>query len=479
MFETTRSPIFGRSMVINVVFALLILYMLANFLFLGFMLDKILLAAVPNGDPVGLLNSVLLYYLAAELFIRFFMQAMPALSITPFLHLPIKRSFILNFLLARSFINPANYISMAIFIPFAISTVSHYYSAWTACAWLLTIFLMIIFVILINTYIKRQMLVKPFVTAIFIGVYALLIFLEFFGVSSLTSLSSIFFETLLEKPLFVAVPLILTISVYLLNYQFLKANAYPEEIDRASRKKHISTQKFGFISRFGIIGELIGLELNLIMRHKRTKTILYTAAIFIFYGLLFYTNPLIGTGLRVFVAIFLTGFMAITYGQFIVGWDSKFFDGILTRNISTFDYFRAKYYLLVSFCVINYILATPYVYFGMDILLLQTACFLFNVGVNIPIILWFAQFNNKVDLSSGSMMNWQGIGASQFIVMLPVLMLPMLIISAFSMFGLIDWGLATLTFLGITGILFHRLVIQYICKIYSNVKYKQAERFRQ
>ena len=480
--ETTRSAVWNKNTAINIVYGLLMLYLAGCFTLLGFMIDRILLNAFPDNDPVTLLNGVLLYYFGLELLIRFLMQQTPAMSITPFLHLPVKRSFLMHLLLARSIVNPLNYVSFLIFLPFAVRAVSAYYSGAAACGWLLTLFLMIVFVIYANVYIKRQMTVKPVVSLICGVTFVALIVLDIFGVFSLSTLSMSLFNAVLVHPVWIIAPVALVTGIYLLNYRFLKASSYPEEIDRKGGKKQVATQQsLGFMSRFGYIGELVGLELKLTLRHKRTKSVLYVTPLFMLYGFLFYPNPFYNEKIMwlLFVGIIVTGMTMLSYGNYIVAWESRFFDGILTREGSIFDYFRAKYYMLVSFCIVSYVLTTPYAFFGMRIMWIQTACFLFNIGVGALIMLWFAQYNRKrIELAQGSAFNWQGTGAAQFISMLPAMLLPMLIASIFSWTGLENWGLGALALLGLIGVLCHKWLILGFCRRFAQTKYEMAEGYR-
>ena len=479
--ETTRSAAWSKNMLINILFALLMLYLVVCFLVVGFALDKIFIKSFPDSDPVEVFNRVLLYYFGLELLIRFFMQSTPAMSITPFLHLPVRRSFLMHFLLARSVIGPLNYISFLMFIPFAIRAVSSIYSGAAACWWLLALFLLVMFVIYINVYIKRQMVVKPIVSLGCGLAFVALIVVDIIGGFSLSEVSAALFGAVLEQPLWTLVPVSLAAGAYLLNYRFLMVHSYPEEIDRMSKNKQVAVQSLGFMSRFGQIGELIGLELKLILRHKRPKTVFYVAVLFLLYGLMIYPNPQFAgkTGWLIFVGIMITGLAMLSYGNFIVGWEGKFFDGILTRKGSIFDYFRAKYYMLVSFCIASYLLTIPYVYFGMNILWIQTVCFLFNMGIGAPVMLWFALYSRKrIDLSQGSAFNWQGVGASQFISILPAMLLPIIIVSVFIWVGLESLGLGALALLGVMGILCHKWVIQIICQKFAQTKYAQAEGFR-
>ena len=477
--ESTRSSVWNKNMIINIVLGLFMLYMVVCFLIIGFMLDRIFLKAFPGIDPVELFNRILLYYFGLELLIRFLMQTTPAMSITPFLHLPVKRSFLMHLLLSRSIVGPLNYISFLMFAPFAIRAVSTIYSGAAACWWLLALFLMVLLVVYLNVYIKRQMVVKPYV-ALGCGIaFIALIVLEIFKIISISGISSSLFGAILVNPVWILIPVALVAGVYLLNYRFLIVQSYPDEIDRKV-KKQATVQNFGFMSRFGQIGELIGLEMKLILRHKRTKSILYMALIFMGYGFFYASSAYKDMDwFFILVGIVVTGMMMLAYGQFIVAWEGKYFDGILTREGRLLDYFRAKYYLLVSFCLVSYVLTTPYAFMGIRFLWIQTACFLFNVGISTLVVLLFAQYNRKrIELSQGSAMNWQGTGASQFIVMLPVMLLPILIASIFSWVGLGDWGLGALAVLGLIGILCHKWLLQIICRNFAQTKYAQAEGFR-
>lgn len=480
--ETTRSSAWNKSVVINIIMGFIMLYLMISFMMVGFVLDRILGRSFPDSDPVTVLNRGLIYYFGIELLVRFFMQQTPAMSIAPLLHLPVRRSSLMHFLLARSVVNPLNYISFLIFIPFAIRVVSVYYSAGAACVWLLALFLMIQFVIFINVYIKRQLIVRPIVTLLFGMGFLALIVSDYLGILPISGFSALLFDSVLVQPGWILAPVALVAGVYLLNFRFLLACAYPEEIDRNKSKKQVAVQSLGFISRFGQIGELIGVELKLMLRHKRTKSYMSLMLFFLIYGLMFYPHPQYGNSMPwlIFIATFMTGSLMLTYGQFIIAWEGKFFDGILTRNGSFFTYFRAKYYMMVMFCLICYVLTTPYVFFGMKILWIQTACFLFNIGVSAFIILWFARFNSKrIELARGSAFNWQGTGVSQFIFMLPTLVLPILLASIFVWLDLEVWLLlGGMAAFGVIGVLCHNRILQMIFRQIEKKKYSLAEGYR-
>jgi len=341
--------------------------------------------------------------------------------------------------------------------------------------------MLIVSVIYVNVYIKRQMVAKPIISLSGGLVFIVLLVLDYCKIVSLSSLSSFLFNALLLQPLWIAIPALSAAGAYALNYRFLKTHFYPEEIDHVAEGKLMAAQSFGFMSRFGRIGELIGIELKLILRHKRSKSVIYFMPIFLFCGSGFYdsSHRINSIMWLIFAGVFITGGITMANcGQLLVAWEGKFFDGILARERGFFDYFQAKYYLLTLFCLVSYALTIPVAYFGIKILWINTACCLFNIGINTHIILWFTQYNRKkVDLSQSSM-TWKGLGGSQIIMSLSMYFLPVLIASIFDWIGLGFWGLGVLALLGIIGILYHNRLIHGICRRFTEVKYSLAESFR-
>ena len=75
----------------------------------------------PNDDPVEKFNSFVLYGFSLGFLARFFMQKVPVLSIQPYLHLPLKKSSLVHFVLGKSLMSFFNFIPLIIFIPFILT----------------------------------------------------------------------------------------------------------------------------------------------------------------------------------------------------------------------------------------------------------------------------------------------------------------------------------------------------------------------
>lgn len=479
--QSRRSPVFQKSIVVNIILGFLILYFSLIFISLGFFADKVLLKLYPGQSAVDSLNSFLLFYFLVDLFMRFMLQDLPVVAVQPYLHLPVSRSKLIHFALLRSIPSMFNLLMLLLFVPFMLRTVTPAHGAGIAGVWLSALLLLTFFNNFLLIYFKRQLVSNPKRTLIFGLVVAGLMLLDYSGVLSLRQISMTAFGSLLQQPWLVVAPAAMLAFAYWLNFRFLRDNLYPEEI---SIKKVSSVEggDIAFLNRFGDTGRLIALELKLIWRHKRPRSIVIMSALMLFYGMIFYTNEkyLEGYGMLIFVGIFVTGAPMFNYGQFIPGWQSGHFDALLTRPITTYQFIHAKFWMFAPAVLLAFVLTLPYVFFGYKVLLINLAACLFNIGVNSFLIFYFAVLNKeRLDLSSGSAFNWQGVGASKFVMMLPLILLPILIYTPFGFLDIPEWGIFSVGLVGLLGIVFHKQLLALTTRRFVENKYKLASGFRQ
>jgi len=477
-----RSSIWQKSVAINIVLGFFLLLMLLYLLILGLFIDKILEELYPDRDPVVIFNGIILYYLGIEFFLRFFMQSLPTLNIETYLHLPIKKSSIVHYVASKSVVVVGNYLSWLVFLPFAFKVIAPAYSTATAWIWIISMILLIFSNNFLATYIKRQLTGKPVIVGIFGLVMILLILLDYFGLISLSVLSSYLFGQLLKQPLYIVVPALILIFTYSLNYFFLKSRLYPEEVILKKKDKVDSLSNIKYLKTLGLTGQLISLDLRLLWRHKRTRSIIYMAPIFLGYGFFFYPQPVYheAYGFLIFVGIFMTGGMMLNYTNYCFGYESNYFDNILANYKDFERYIRVKYLFAVSIATVCYVLTIPYVFFGTDILLINSMTFLYNIGFLSFVLFYFATFSKKrMDLRKGAAFNYQGLGASHWLSMLPAFLLPVIIYLPFSWAGVPKAGLLFIGALGVAGLLFHKTMLNIILKQFLKRKYIMAEGFRE
>ncbi|MFA6913490.1 MAG: DUF5687 family protein, partial [Proteiniphilum sp.] len=165
--------------------------------------------------------------------------------------------------------------------------------------------------------------------------------------------------------------------------------------------------------------------------------------------------------------------------QWIINWDGAHFDFLMTRDIDTHTYIRGNYYLLMALCVSSFIVTTPYFFFGTKIIFYHLAAFLYNAGVNIYVYLFGATFNTKrLELTKGSAMNMQGVGYKNFLVMIPLLVLPVMLVLLFSLFSAAHIALIIIAVLGLVGILFRAPLLRVIDRQFLRRKYALCTGFR-
>lgn len=476
-----RSKAFYKNLFTNILYGLFGVYMLGVLLFTGFFLDRILEEVSNEYNPTELILRGLIYIILLSVTLRFLMQQLSTVAIQNYLTLPVKRSKLIHFLLLKPLINPVNYFSLLLIVPLAIRSTAAYYDGFTAFRFVLLIIFVMWFDSFLTAFLKRKFGMSIWgILAIILclgGVFAL----DYFKLVPFSDWSSVIFEFALFSPFGLIIPLTLVAIAYGLNLLYFRQNYYLDTFNRSTSDSTLGMNNLSFLDRFGKLGSIIELEIKLILRHKRTKQVLYTTGFFLLYGLIFYPRmELYEGGMLFFAAIFITGFMMFLFGQWLIAWDGMYFDGMMTQNISAREYIEANYYLMSGFCILSFILTTPYFFFGMKIVYLHVAALMVNLGLNVFFYVFLATYNTKpLDLSKGNTMNTQGMTIKNFLVIFPVIVLPWGSIALLNLFFSFEISLLIMGMLGFVGLLFHKQLLNICVKQFQRRKYLLAESYRE
>lgn len=178
------------------------------------------------------------------------------------------------------------------------------------------------------------------------------------------------------------------------------------------------------------------------------------------------------------MGILIIGIFLISYGQFMLGWESSYFDSILSNPVNYSKYFEAKLYIMIISCFMFYIMTLGYAAFGFRVLMTNTAVFFYNIGVNTYVLFIMACLNRKrLDLDV-SIMSTQGKGSGQYLAVVPTRFIPTIIFVPFALTGNSMLGLGVLAGLGITGLILHKSIMKVIIGYFYKNKYKLATAFR-
>ncbi|QEC77577.1 DUF5687 family protein [Mucilaginibacter ginsenosidivorax] len=476
-----RSKNTGKSIAIRVVMGLLILYLFINVLAAGFFLDKILEQLYPNEELVIPFCGIILIYFLFDLLMRLQFQELPTLRVQPYLHLPITRNFLVKYLALSASLSVFNLWPFVLFLPFVFKVIAPDSGAIIVLAFVVSIAGFTVFNNYLALYLKRKSNINGWVFLISAAVLALIITGDYlWHIISLRAISYAFFGKLLTMPAMVLLPVILGLAMYYLNFLYLKQNLYLEDLTAHKVSSYKSSTDIPFLSRFGSVGDLAANEIKLVLRNKRSRSALVMGLFFMFYGLIFYSNSHYhGDGYKVFAGMFMTGIFIINYGQFMFGWQASHFDGLLVNKISFADFIKAKYLLFTTISTVFFILTTPYVYFGWRVLITHFIMYLWNIGVNTTMVLYFANRNFKrLDLSKGAAFNWEGVGATQWILSLPLMITPFVIYGPFALLKHPNIGLALIAAIGLAGVLTRNYWVKVLETDYRTKRYQIAEGFR-
>ncbi|WP_194776114.1 DUF5687 family protein [Pararhodonellum marinum] len=487
VLKTMRSTSFARSLLVGIFLVFIALLLLGYVLVLGVVLKEIITDFLKKPQATDYLNSVLIYFFLFEFMYRYFIQKLPVLDLGSLLHLPIKKSHLIHFLLIRSFISPLSLMALLLFAPFAFREVAVVFGTTSAWTWLLSILLTSWTLHWVMLWFKQKF------EDSFIGlivVFAVLLLgagSNYFGWYNLGEIMKPVFDLALSSSLPVLVLFGLFCITYFLAYKYYRQNAYLEDlVQEEVASGGFAQQSFGFLSRFGLAGEMATVEWKLILRHKKSRTYLMLSAFFLLYGLIFYSNPVYQTSdggisaIFIFVGAFITGIFMLQYGQLFLSWNSANFDFFLSKKAGAEALVKGKYLLFIAISCLCFLLSVPYVYFGWQFLLIHLATFLFNIGVIIHLVIYLALWKPKpMDLNKGAMFNYEGVGIAQFLMIIPMMVAPYAVYLPFAYFVSDYAGLAALAITGIIGILafpvLSRIAIQ---KVLKN-RYQISASFRQ
>ncbi|PQJ79853.1 DUF5687 family protein [Polaribacter porphyrae] len=472
-----RSASFSKSIGAKILVGFFGLYFAVCFLFIGIGGFYIIKKQFPDQDPLVLVNSFLMYAIVGDLIFRYIMQKLPVMNIKPLLILPIQKSKIVHFILAKSSLSFFNIMGLFFYIPFSVVLIKEGYDFVGVLGWLTAMILLTQSANFFNFLVNKN-------NAVFGGLLTLLILgylVQHFNWFDLPGFIGQGFDAIYQTPILALIFLVVLIGLYFTNYTQLRNEIYLDAII-SEKTKEVNSADLSFADRLGDVAPFIKNDLRLMWRNKRTKSGIWMLAIGLLYGLFFYPNPVYADMefMYVLVGIFSTGTLLINFGQFIPAWDSSYYKMLMSQNFKYERYLKSKFTIMTISVVALFVLGIPYVYFGWKVLLVHFAAMIYNIGVNSHVIMYGGTFNRKkINLDEKAAFNFQGTGAVQWIIGFPLMLLPMAI------FGLINWlvsfEIATLTLaiLGFIGIALHKKIMATITKKYIANKYVMIHAFNQ
>ncbi|RKS01112.1 DUF5687 family protein [Flavobacterium sp. 102] len=472
-----RSASFGSNLALKIIMGLAALYFIGCFAIMGtavfFILKK------EGFEPLVTINKYLIYYVLVDLIIRYFLQKMPVTNIKPLLVLPIKRSSIVHYSLGKTIISFFNVLHAFFFIPFTIVLLVQGYG-YQAILWFLGMTALIYTTNFVNILVNSKNIVFFTVLAILGGLAAS----QYYNVFDITTYSVGFFQGMYDTNYMFLVPIIFVATAYYFSFSYFK-NRLNLDDGLAKKSDLATTENFTWLNQFGTLGTFLKNDIRLLKRNKRSRMTLIMSVVFIFYGLLFFTQSIEAydnPAMKVFAGIFVSGGFLFTFGQFIPSWDSAYYQLMMSQNIQYREYISSKWWLMVIGTVISTVIASFYLYFGLHTYLIVVVAAIFNMGVNSHLVMLGGAFvKTPIDLTTSKQAfgDKQAFNVKTMLIAIPKMLLPMgLYALGYYLFSP-NVGLIFVAGAGVLGFAFRNYVFKQIEKIYKTEKYATIAAYKQ
>lgn len=476
--DFVRSASFSTNMALKILMIFVAIYFTLVFLTLG--IGAFYILREMDLDPIVTVNKFLIYYFTLDLIFRLLLQKIPVMNIRPLLVFPIKKDIIVHFSLGKTALSFFNFVHAFFFLPFSIVLIFEGYDFWSVLSWHIALFSLVY----INNFLNIILSNKDRLLTVFIGIVAVFAALQYYHFFDITAYSAPFFNGLFHYRGLFLVPVLVLIGLYYFTFNYFKNNLYLDA-GLSSKTEIAKTENLTWLNQFGTLGTFLKNDIKLIKRNKRSKTTIGLSVMFLFYGLLFFTNGIEAYNnpvMHIFAGIFVSGGFLITFGQFVPSWDSAYYPLMMTQNIPYKGYLNSKWWLMVIGTVISTILASFYLYFGWQIYLTIVVGAIYNIGINSHLVLLGGAYTKTpIDLSSGkgAFGDKKAFNVKTMLVSIPQLVLPVGLYWLGSFLANANVGLALVAITGIIGFALRNPVFALIEKIYKSEKYATVAAYKQ
>ncbi|MEN8118626.1 MAG: DUF5687 family protein [Bacteroidota bacterium] len=477
--EFMRSATVNKNMAAKGILIFLAIYFSAVALFMGFNLSEHLEKAYPGQSQISAFNSLIFIYVGFELVLRIMIQNLPTFGFQPFLILPVKRKRIARYMLNKSMLHFFNVLPLFLVLPFTFKSAVNILETPVLVAWLASLFFMIFVNHFLAIYIKWRTNESNIFFYGFLALAAGVFAIDYFEVFDITSTFGKLFDFVIANPVAIVIFPIAIFALYILNHRYLWSRFYIDELSQ--KKKEGTTHDFSWLNQVGEYGKMLSLEVKMIARNKRPRTTAIMSVLFIFYGLLIYKDYDQEMPEFIFVlgGMFMTGIFSMMYGQFFPAWHSRYYPLLMAQNVKMKQVLQSAFFLMAVTNFVFYLLSLGYMFISPKVLYIHFVVMLYNIGVNTWVIFGLGLTSRKsIDLDQRAMFNYQGMGATQWLITFPILFGPLAVYGLLAVaFGNIA-AYIILGAIGLIGIILHPRLIDYFTKQYLRRKHKMIAAYK-
>lgn len=473
-----RHPMFEKNRFMKFLGWFMFLYYAAILILMGVVMPAGLSGEYNGVAAFHVIDGFFLWVLFVDFWIRFTVQETPAQTVKPYRLLPISRKFLMHVYLTRSGFSGGNMFWWFFLVPFGLLAVMPLLGWWSFIGWLLGWWMLCIangfFYLFVRALCMRHLAWVLFPVLVHGGLILLMLLPEKNCLDM--PCTEFMYQFALGNPLaFLAGAALIGVGYYA-NFTLQSGMSY-NEVAKKEEIKHAS--KMSFLNRYGAMGEYLKLEIKLRLRNKQVRTGFFVmlGMMVFFSAMLYFTDIYDGTFMKSFILLYnYVGLGTMTLVG-IMCYEGNYIDGLMSRRESIFELLRAKFYFNSALMLIPLVLVFPLTYIGKISVWMNIAYFLFTIGIIYPGVFQLAVYNNNTLPLNQKLTGKQG-NATQQIVAMVVLFLPIGLerLSVWLMGPV--WGYAPMMALGLAGICTHKIWLRNIYKRFMNRRYVNMEGFR-
>lgn len=383
--EMRRSPMLGVNRTARFFMGFSLVMMVLSLFSYGMMASLLLKNTYPERSIIESFSAFILFVLVSDLVMRLFFQHSPGGKMATYLCLPIRKKTICLFLQLRSLYAPFNYYPYALILPFLIQnilsgkfTVQQALLLFLGCTLLILTNNLLAFLIQKSKISYPILEAVPYVLILLLGGTAKLLTGSFEEVSIHLGLALFNGNVFLFAALFAVIFLL-----YKLNNKVV-SRSLQEEIEQSSKIQNGKNLQFGFLDKFGEVGQFMILELKL-QTSGKIKRVLFSLIAFTIMAY-WQVNNFNGKGagtsfLTFFWLVFGMQFFGKTFTQFGFALESTFFDLLMMHRSAIISLLKAKYSLYVCGTLVMSLAYIPMIVLGYASIWIWVGAIFYVIGI--------------------------------------------------------------------------------------------------
>ncbi len=422
------------------------------------------------------------FILAIDFVARLMMQQTPSQLIKPYVLLPIPRYACIDSFILSALFGWGNLLWFLMFVPYCLMSVLFGYGLWASVSLLLLFYLIILvscqWYLICRTLFNRNLLWWMLPASTFAAISLPWItegytpFFRFYAS----------FATHIEHgnvlPHLAALAIL--VGLVAINRRLQYVSVW-QELGKQNVIKLKSVSKFGYLNRFGVVGEYMKLEIKSLMRNKNPrKTFLFAVLLIVLISLLVTFTP-------VYDGRFMTNFwciycFAIFGGMLLIrvmSYEANYIEALFIHKENILLLLKAKYYFFCLLLLIPFILMLPMVIMGKWNICMLVAYGVFTAGYQYFLIMQMAVYNKQKIPLNEKLIGKGGVENSyvQILAEAVAFFLPLAIVQPLEIFfgRYVAW--AIMFTIGLIFISTHKLWLENIYHRMMARKYENFETF--